>query len=357
MPIAVTNRLGHVPALNGLRGLAIVAVMGYHLDLLPGGFLGVDLFFVLSGFLITALLLKEHSERGAISLRRFYGRRARRLLPVAIAAIVFIEIILVAANNGLRGQALVGVYSAFYVENFAHFLNPPVISQLGHFWSLSQEEQFYFVWPPLLVVVLRRRIPPEWIAIGLAVTAALIIGRRTVLADDWHRFYYAPDTHADGMALGCLLAVAWVNGWLHRVRSWSVIGVAALTALVLDLLLLHAESSAAGLYGITVANFAASMLIGSVLASPTGLLTRALSWRPLLVAGVMSYSLYVWQPIVASALPVNGVVMLAIAVVVAALSYRFIEEPFRHPRSSAPPSTPMEQPPATVLTGPVTAST
>jgi hypothetical protein len=180
------------------------AVIGYHLRAVPGWLPWRRPIFVLSGFSITTLLLEEHSEPGAISLRRFYGRRALRLVPVAVAAIVFIEIILVAANNGLRGQALVGVYSAFYVENLAHFLHPPVVSHLGHFWSRSQEAQFYFLGRPCSsccsdaashLMDLRRS---RW-------NRRADHRHRAMLANDWHRVYYAPDTHADGMALGCLL--------------------------------------------------------------------------------------------------------------------------------------------------------
>ena len=189
---AVTGR--HLPALNGLRGLAVIGVVAYHLQLgwAQGGYLGVDLFFVLSGFLITTLLLEEWVGAGRINLVAFWGRRARRLLPALFLVVAALALYLICnarfggpgANglidlSGLRGDAIA---TLLYVNNwhlifahqsyFAQFSTP---SPLQHTWSLAIEEQFYLVWPPLLLVLLRygRR---GWRRVGVTVTVALGVG-------------------------------------------------------------------------------------------------------------------------------------------------------------------------------------
>src|SRR5579885_2477102 len=142
--------LGYRPWLDGLRGLAILAVFVYHLQLITGGFLGVDVFFVLSGFLITSLLLEEWQRRGTISFPRFYMRRALRLLPAFFAFLLacFVYIVIFRPDEvaAFRKEALV---AACYVSNWPTLHQVPMPT-LGHAWSLSLEEQFYFLWPLLL---------------------------------------------------------------------------------------------------------------------------------------------------------------------------------------------------------------
>jgi peptidoglycan/LPS O-acetylase OafA/YrhL len=343
----LVRRLGHVPALDGLRGIAILVVLLYHGYGLPGGFLGVDLFFVLSGFLITALLLDEHERYRTISLRSFYLRRARRLLPVAIAAIAFYTTMVIAfytttrtggaiaAGMDVRRQLLGALLATFYLENLAHFLHPPVVDGIGHFWSLSQEEQFYFVWPPLLALLVRRRIRARWVAGGLAVALVAIVVHRGMLAGgDWLRFYYAPDARADGMLLGCLMAFAFKMGKLRPGRAWLLVGPAAVSLYAFDVAVLHPASPATALHGISVANIAAGGMICSIVMAPRAPLSRLLGIGPLRTLGLISYGLYIWQPIVASSTGASGTLMLVLAVAVASLSYRFIERPFRRRRSS-----------------------
>jgi len=327
----VSDRLGHVPALNGLRGVAILSVLLMHGYGVPGGFLGVDLFFVLSGFLITTLLLEEHVLSGRISLLRFYGRRARRLLPVAFAAIWFNVIIWVGQailfGADTRRVLLGALFAAFYVENFAHFLHPPVVTGIGHFWSLSQEEQFYFVWPPLLIAALRR-VRLSWLVAVLATLFVIVLVHRGMLAGDWRRVYFAPDTRCDGMILGCLLALVWKKGLLRASRTWLFVGPAALAVFALDVSSMHAEAQATALYGITVANVAAAAMIASVVLAPAAPLSRVLAAAPLKLLGLISYSVYIWQP-TASKLGLTGTAMIVATLIVATLSYRYVEKPFR----------------------------
>jgi len=337
------GRLGHVGALDGLRGVAIAAVLLYHAYGLPGGYLGVDLFFVLSGFLITALLLEEHQSRGGISLRDFYLRRARRLLPAGLAGIVIGEVILV-VGFGLAGrldrQLLAGPFAALYVENLAHFLHPPVILTLGHYWSLSQEEQFYFLWPPLLALLLRRRIPTRWLVGGLSVVIVAVIAHRASLAGAaWWRTYYAPDSRADGILLGCLLAVVWKAGLVPRGRFWHVAGPVALAGYIADLALVEHSSAASAWYGITVANVTAALMVASIVLAPRAPLSRLLSFAPARWLGLISYGLYVWGSIVGVVTGTHGITLVILCLTVACLSYRYLERPFRRSRAASPAAT------------------
>ena len=225
---AVTGR--HLPALNGLRGVAVIGVVAYHLQLgwAKGGYLGVDLFFVLSGFLITTLLLEEWVGSGRISLAAFWGRRARRLLPALFLVVAALALYLVCnavfggpgANglidlSGLRGDAIA---TLLYVNNwhliyahqsyFAQFSTP---SPLQHTWSLAIEEQFYLVWPLVLLVLLRygRR---GWRRVGVTVTVALGVGSSILMAVLFHpgvdpsRLYYGTDTRLFDLMAGATLA-------------------------------------------------------------------------------------------------------------------------------------------------------
>ncbi len=225
---AVTGR--HLPALNGLRGAAVIGVVAYHLQLgwAKGGYLGVDLFFVLSGFLITTLLLEEWVGTGRIGLAAFWGRRARRLLPALFLVVAALALYLVCnalfggpgANglidlSGLRGDAIA---TLLYVNNwhliyahqsyFAQFSTP---SPLQHTWSLAIEEQFYLVWPLVLLLLLRlaRR---GWRHVGVVVTVVLGVGSSVLMAALFHpgvdpsRIYYGTDTRLFDLMAGATIA-------------------------------------------------------------------------------------------------------------------------------------------------------
>ena len=225
---AVTGR--HLPALSGLRALAVLGVMAYHLQLgwASGGYLGVDLFFVLSGFLITTLLLEEWVATAAINLAAFWSRRARRLLPALFLVVLALAVYLVAnaefagpgANgaidlSALRGDAIatllyVGNWHAIYAHQsyFAQFSSP---SPLQHTWSLAIEEQFYLVWPLLLALVLRasRR---SWRQVGLGLTVVVGLGSAALMALLFHpgadptRIYYGTDTRLFDLMAGAAVA-------------------------------------------------------------------------------------------------------------------------------------------------------
>ena len=216
--------LPFAPALDGLRAIAVIAVLLYHggVDWMPGGFLGVDLFFCLSGYLITSLLLAELRGTGRIDLKAFWLRRARRLLPAAflvIAVSVAAAAILVPGDLAqTRGDA---VASFFYVDNwhqllvgqsyFAAFERP---SLLRHMWSLSIEEQFYVLWPLALGFGLARLGTQRTAlaALGAALLSAALMALLFTSGSDPSRVYYGTDTHAVGLLFGATLAFVWPLG-------------------------------------------------------------------------------------------------------------------------------------------------
>jgi peptidoglycan/LPS O-acetylase OafA/YrhL len=320
----MSRRLGYVPALDGLRGIAIAAVVGYHFFDLPGGIYGVDLFFVLSGFLITTLLLEEHASAGTVSLRNFYERRARRLLP-ALAPVLMFSLLVGTLNMeaGQRTAALVRFKAvaacALYSANIVHLLGHLLPIEVSPMWSLAQEEQFYFVWPVLLLLLLRRRVTPSQLMVGLIGFACCVTAWRAFLALHGHesRVFFGPDTHCDGLALGAALAAARAAGWNigRRLLVPFLVVFLALVALPISQRTQYA-------YGLTVVVVASAGLIAS---APT---SRLLAWPPLVWLGSISYGLYLWQgPVLL--LGGHGVVPAAIAVMLGYASTRWVEKPFR----------------------------
>jgi len=218
-------RLGHVPALDAIRGIAILLVLAVHADhAVPGGELGVDLFFVLSGFLITSLLLTEWDRDATFSLRSFYRRRAFRLLPALVVMLAVVSAAAVLTADDVGGQLVWVLYSLGYVINFTALLEEGIgNASLRHMWSLSQEEQFYLVWPVLLLLLLRAGLRPRVLAGLLGGTAAALLVYRGVLESNGVSvsfLLYAPDMRGVGLVLGCLAAVVFTGGLVRRVPGW-----------------------------------------------------------------------------------------------------------------------------------------
>src|SRR5207247_369705 len=186
----------------------------------------------------------------------------------------------------------------------------------------------------VLAFVLRRRVAFRWLAVGLgALIVAVVVHRFMLAGDGWSRVYYAPDTRSDGILLGCLLAVVWKMRLLCPGRAWSFVGPSALLIYAVDVASLRHTSPHIALYGITVANIAAAAMIGSVIMARGAPFSQLLSLAPLRRLGVISYGLYIWLPITALVTGAHGTVMLILGLAIAALSYRFIERPFRRPPS------------------------
>jgi peptidoglycan/LPS O-acetylase OafA/YrhL len=358
---------GYEPALDGLRGIAVTLVVGFHAFGIPrDGFLGVDLFFVLSGFLITSILLGEQASLGRISLSRFYVRRALRLVPALLVFLVvsLIAHLVVAGARHELATALVldqlrdCAVAAFYVSNFvlAGGGVDALPTGLAHLWSLAAEEQFYLLWPILLVCGLARH--RRWAGIVLIAAIAFVVVRQFQLVLSGvpgDRLDFGPDTRSGSILVGCLFAVVRANASGAR-RLASVTRVGLPFALLLSFVILFADLGRALYVGpLTLFAFCAGVVIVAVLDEGCAV-RRWLSPRPLVYLGRLSYSLYLWHLLIFTALGValvgaNGAAgaprataAVAASLVAAALSYHLVEIPFlRRKRARQTPDVPVHR--------------
>jgi peptidoglycan/LPS O-acetylase OafA/YrhL len=345
-------RVPHLPALDGLRGVALLGVLFFHANgTLPGGYLGVDLFFVLSGFLITSVLLAEHRETGHIVLATFWARRARRLFPALLSLMPAIAIYgrFFAAPNELRGLRGDALASLGYVANWRAIVSEKSYwdlfaapSPLEHMWSLSIEEQFYVVWPLLVLLVLRHgaRLSVRLLAIllGVASMAAMV-----VLFDPSRtsRAYLGTDTRAAGILAGAALATLLTPSTAIRareVRKLDMLGVAAALGIGVAWWKLRGDDPLLYRGGFWLTELGALALIACAVAGAKSLIGRALAFSPLVWIGTVSYGVYLWHWPVNVFLSVerthvHGVRLHALQFVVtfaiATLSYRYFEQPIR----------------------------
>jgi peptidoglycan/LPS O-acetylase OafA/YrhL len=329
--------LGHVPALDGLRGIAILLVLAAHSnDFLPGGRLGVDLFFVLSGFLITSLLLQEWGREGSISLGAFYRRRALRLFP-ALYGMLLVYAVFVGVVAEQTGWERSVVYGGLYVYNVAHGWLGHTGVGIDHLWTLAAEEQFYLVWPPLLVLALRRSISPRALIATLLVLAAAIAVWRGVLVQSVHYGprMVGPDVRADPLLLGCLAGLVYGFGLVRRVP----LGLASVLGVLGAVLALSVREPAVSYHVVVLPLFCAcaAVVVYTCAAHRAWWLARLVSHEPLRWFGKISYGLYIWHfPLFAL---VGWQLGIPLSIAVAAISYRYVERPFlrrRHTRRELP---------------------
>ena len=367
-------RLRRVPGIDGLRGVAVLAVVLYHFfgTIMPGGFLGVDVFFVLSGFLITSLLVREYAVTGRVNLKKFWLRRVRRILPAALVVLMVVT----AVAGTVGGDPAVGLPSQFLgtlffannwvqiAESQSYFADSGV-QVFAHYWSLAVEEQFYLIWPLLFIVVMwlarraRRRNLPVAVTLVLALCSAAWMAVSYRPDADPTRVYYGTDTHAFGLLIGVALAL-WLtshagapeaDSWPPS-RSLSLsqrrIGVAGAIAFlgVCVLFAVMPDTQAVTCRGgMLVASLLTAVALFAVIreSGPLSLLMRVglLRWL-----GERSFSLYLWHwPVMilvteimrrmshegagAQSQWTPGLMALAISLPLSALSYRWVETPIR----------------------------
>ena len=342
------------PDVQGLRAVAILLVVLYHAAIpgISGGYVGVDVFFVISGFVITGVLLRERVATQRTSIVAFYGRRARRIIPAASLVIIVTVVAAFHYLGGLTGHetAIDGQWAALFLANF-HFAasqtnylasqQPP--SALQNFWSLAVEEQFYIVYPTIFLVTAR-------VARGMSLRSRLALVLATVIVVSYAysvvltstnapSAFFSPLTRAWELALGGLIAVAGQS--LRRApQSWAaLLSWLGLAAIVVASLTLNATTPYPGAW-VALPVLGAGAVIAAGTAQPTWGVERLLRQRPFQVLGLISYSLYLWHwPILIIAtqsrgtttLPVwDNVMWLLVATGVAAITYWVLENPVRH---------------------------
>ncbi|MBH1937746.1 acyltransferase [Streptomyces sp. AV19] len=346
-----SHRTARIAPLDGLRGLAVLAVLLFHAGHLGGGFLGVDLFFVLSGFLITGLLLGETARHGRIALAAFWGRRARRLLPalgvVGVATLLLTwafgsPSVLLFALDDAPWVAAQAVNWHFVAEQIGYW-NASGTRVFAHLWSIAVEWQFYLVWPPAVALVGRGRGGHGRVAVlagaGALVSLALMVVHGGAV--DTTRAYEGTDTRAFALLLGALVATVPVRRLLARVPGRASDGLCAALALVIGAAwVLTDGQNAPGLFrgGLFAHSAACALLIGLLAQDPDGRAGRLAGSPVPRRLGELSYSLYLWHWPVYLLLPqtVSGVggwgrtaVAIGVSLLAAWATKVLVEDPVR----------------------------
>ncbi|WP_268904155.1 acyltransferase family protein [Candidatus Frankia alpina] len=367
--------LGHLPALDGLRAFAVMAVIAYHAGIswMPGGLLGVDTFFVLSGFLITGLLITEYRNTRRIDLRSFWVRRSRRLMPALLVLLIGVAAYArwIAAPGDIGTLRLDALSTLLYVANwrfalsdqsyFNHFSAP---SPLLHTWSLSVEEQFYVLWPLIVFLLMRHsaRTVDRWRrqrqkAQSLVLTVAVLGAEASALAGlalllvgtDPSRIYYGTDSRSQALLVGAALAV-WrgqrTKPISTRARSvMSVVGCLAGATMIVIWTTVSGESRALYAGGFLGVAIVVMLLVASLVEAPKGPVSKLLAWAPLTFIGRISYGLYLWHwpvflTLTATRTGTDGAVLLLLrlgaTLAVTLASFHLVEDPIRRRRIRLP---------------------
>ncbi|WP_281978532.1 acyltransferase family protein [Pseudorhizobium flavum] len=331
-----------LPAIDGLRAFAVLAVLvfhGFYGAYLPGGYAGVDLFFVISGYLITTILINEQKDTGAISLIGFYKRRARRILPALVAMVVIVFLVMVLlrlAGAPLHDPFILLILSLTSLMNWARALGFSGGGELGHTWSLAIEEQFYLIWPFLLIGLAALARNRAWIAAMVAVFFAMVLSWRSTL---WffgatpERLYNGLDTRADSLMAGALLALLGISR-LPRILRSAMVPAGMLAAFFLCGPVWNGAFMLT--VGYSLIALLSMWLVAALVAEPAGSTAHLFSSPIALWVGRRSYSLYLWHypaiVIPGQLLPgqstVTTAALLLASFLAADLSYRFIEQPF-----------------------------
>jgi peptidoglycan/LPS O-acetylase OafA/YrhL len=330
----------YVPGFDGLRAVAVSLVVLTHLSyrIAPGGHVGVDIFFVLSGFLITGVLTKEWEARRSISLRAFYIRRALRLMP-ALLCMVVCELLISLLFGGPSpnmwgGSAIAGAYLMDVVRAFSSYAE---LSAVGHTWSLAVEEHFYIVWPLILIQVMA--LQPRMRTPAVALLAVIVVSWRAWLALNGagaDRIYYSFDTRAEQLLVGCALSMwqrygqAVLQARIARLWPCAALGVLLITFAGGG----HDATIISKILEPSLTSLLSAIIILELARGRGGVAAAVLSWRPFVEFGKRSYGIYLWHYVFLIHARVhsdNKAVALAavsLAVIVAAMSYKYVELPF-----------------------------
>lgn len=361
---AVKAGSGFRPDIQGLRAIAVGLVLLYHAGLtwLPGGYVGVDVFFVISGFLITGMLVRQSLQKGRIDLADFYARRIRRILPAATAVLIFIAIVTLVLLPRTRwesiGTEIVG--SALYLVNWVFadgtdYLDAgSAASPLQHFWTLAVEEQFYIVWPALLIGMLwlanrgaKRQSDPDAQSARIRRFLQIVVGLVMVPSFIWSIYYtqthpapayFVTTTRLWELAIGAAIAIFLV--YLEKIphRVGYILQGGGLVAILAAGIFFTDATAFPGYAALLPTLGAAGVIIGGMSGRATQGFAVVLNVRPMRWVGDLSYSLYLWHwPLIIFAtyifdgkLPVwIGLLVVVLAIIPSWLSYRYIEQPFR----------------------------
>ena len=357
------NKSKYLPSIDSLRALAVLAVIIYHVDVnyLPGGFLGVDLFFVLSGYLISSLIIKEYRKTGSLNLYNFYIRRARRLLPAVYFMITVVLVVMVLFNEVLlRKSHLDAIFGYIYSSNWWYIFHKldyfdsfGAQSPFKHLWSLAIEEQFYMIFPLLFLLVNRKKKSKDgtyklnknflYVVLGL-ILVSLIAHILLFDINNISRIYFGTDTRAFSLLVGVVGAILYPMERLHAKVTpqqniiYSVISLVAIATLIT--VMIYTSEYNTWLYR---GGFLLVAILGLIVIISSGkqhtLMSRLLSFKPVVFIGKISYSLYLWHfPVLVLTTPVSEIgnpniifviLRVILTFVLATASYLFVETPIR----------------------------
>jgi peptidoglycan/LPS O-acetylase OafA/YrhL len=357
MEVPSNDKRRYMPGMDGLRAIAVIGVILYHLNIpwFQGGFAGVTVFFVLSGYLITDILIDEWNKHNKIDYLRFMIRRFRRLAP-ALLSMIFIVTLLVIFTNHPSFEKLRTDFlpSLLYVTNWwyifhevSYFDSFGPASPLTHTWSLAIEEQFYLIWPLLVILgftfIKRKRFRLLAILAGVVISSSLMAFLYAP-GDDPSRVYYGTDTRAFSLLLGATLACVWpsqrLSKTLPRHASW-VLEIVGITGLVLIIIMFMVTSQFDSLHyqgGMLLISVITALVVATF-AHPASKLAKWLSMKPITWIGVRSYGIYLWHyPIIILTTPIvntDGLnvwritLQIGATLFISALSYQYVETPIR----------------------------
>ena len=357
------NKSKYLPSIDSLRALAVLAVIIYHVDVnyLPGGFLGVDLFFVLSGYLISSLIIKEYRKTGSLNLYNFYIRRARRLLPAVYFMITVGLVVMVLFNEVLlRKSHLDAIFGYIYSSNWWYIFHKldyfdsfGAQSPFKHLWSLAIEEQFYMIFPLLFLLINRKKKSKDgtyklnknflYVVLGL-ILVSLIAHILLFDINNISRIYFGTDTRAFSLLIGVVGAILYPMEKLHAKVTpqqnimYSVVSLVSIATLIT--VMIYTSEYNTWLYR---GGFLLVAIIGLIVIISSGkqhtLMSRLLSFKPIVFIGKISYSLYLWHfPILVLTTPVSeignpNIIFVILRVILtfalATASYVFVETPIR----------------------------